>query len=62
MSSILIPKNLKIKTDETINLTVVLYGCETCPLMQMEEDRLRVLRIFGPKRVEMVEDWRRLHN
>jgi hypothetical protein len=47
---------------------VVLYGCETWSLALSEEYRLReyeirVLgRIFGPKREEVVEDWRRLHN
>jgi hypothetical protein len=44
-------------------LPVVLYGCETWSLSKREERRLRVLRrIFGPKRDEVTEEWRRLHN
>jgi hypothetical protein len=47
---------------------VVLYGCETWSLTLREEHRLgvfenRVLRrIFGPKRDEVKEAWRKLHN
>jgi hypothetical protein len=46
---------------------VVLYGCETWSLALREEHRLRVfvirvLRIFGPKRDEVTEGWRKLHN
>jgi hypothetical protein len=47
---------------------VVLYGCETWSLTLREEHRLRVFenrvlrRIFGPKRVEVKEEWRKLHN
>jgi hypothetical protein len=49
-------------------LPVVLYGCETWSLTLREEHRLRVLehrvlrKIFGPKRDEVIGDWRRLHN
>jgi hypothetical protein len=49
-------------------LTVVLYGCETWSLTLREERRLRifenrVLRImFGPKRDEVTEEWRKLHS
>jgi hypothetical protein len=45
-----------------------LYGCETWSLTLREEQILRlfenrVLRgIFGPKRDEATEEWRRLHN
>ena len=52
----------------TIILPVVLYGCETWSLILREERRLwvfenRVLgRIFGPKRDEVTEEWRKLHN
>jgi hypothetical protein len=50
-----------------IILPVVLYGCETWSLTLREECRLRfscnrVLRIFGPKRGEVTEQWRKLHN
>jgi hypothetical protein len=45
-----------------------LYGCETWSLILREEHKLwvfenRVLRrIFGPKRVEVTGEWRKLHN
>jgi len=45
-----------------------LYGCETWSLTLRQEYRLRVLenrvlkRIFGPKREEVTEEWRKLHN
>jgi hypothetical protein len=47
---------------------VVLCGCETWSLTLREERRLRVFesmvvkKIFGPKRDEVAEDWRKLHN
>jgi hypothetical protein len=46
---------------------VVLYGSETWSLTLREEHRLRafenrVLRIFGPKRDEVTEEWKKLHN
>jgi hypothetical protein len=49
-------------------MPVVLYGCETWSLTLRQEHRLMVFerrvlrRIFGPKRVEMVGGWRKLHN
>jgi hypothetical protein len=49
-------------------LPVILYGCETWSLTLREEHRLRVFenrvlrRIFGPKRDEVTEEWRKLHN
>jgi hypothetical protein len=49
-------------------LPVVLYGCETWSLALREEDTLRVFenrmlrRIFEPKRDEVTEGWRKLHN
>ena len=52
----------------TIILPVVLYGCETWSLTLREEGKLRVFenmvlrRIFGPRRDEVTEEWRRLHN
>jgi len=64
----LLSKNLKIKIYRTIILPVVLYGCETWSLTLREERRLRVFenrvfrRIFGPKRDEVTEEWRKLHN
>jgi hypothetical protein len=47
---------------------VVLYGCETWSLTLRNAHRLRVFekkvlrRIFGPKRVEVMGCWRKLHN
>jgi hypothetical protein len=61
-------ENLKIRIHKTIMLPVVLYGCETWSLTLREEHRLkafgnRVLRrIFGPRRDEVTEEWRKLHN
>jgi hypothetical protein len=68
LSSRVIPKMLKIKKQKTIILPVVLYGRETWSLTLKEDQRLtvyekRVLRrIFGPKREEVAEGWRRLYN
>ena len=51
-----------------IILPVVLYGCEAWSLTLREERKLRVFenmvlrRIFGPRRVEVTGEWRRLHN
>jgi len=52
----------------TINLPVLLYGCETWSLILREERKLTVFenmalgRIFGPRRDEVTGEWRRLHN
>jgi hypothetical protein len=63
LSSRLLSKNLKIRIYKTIILPMVLYGCETWSLTLREEHRLRVLRrIFGPKRDEVMGEWRKLHN
>jgi len=49
-------------------LPVDLYGFETWSLTLREERKLRVFenmvlrRIFGPRRVEVTGEWRRLHN
>ena len=67
-SSSLLSRNVKIKIFKTIILPVVLYGCETRSLTLREERRPRVLknrvlrRILGPKRDEITEDRRKLHN
>ena len=63
LSSSLLSKKLKIKIYRTIILPVVLYGCETWSLTSREEQRLRVLRrVFGPKRDEVIGEWRKVHN
>jgi hypothetical protein len=60
--------NLKIKIYRIIILPVVLYGCETWSLTLREERRLRLLenrvvrRIFGPKRLMVSGERRKLHN
>jgi hypothetical protein len=61
-------KNIKIKIYITIILPVVLYGYETWSFTLREERRLivsenRVLRrVFGPKREEVIGEWRKLYN
>jgi hypothetical protein len=68
LSSRLLSKNINIRLYKTINLPIVLYGCDTCSLALREEHRLRVFekrvlrRIFGPKRDEVTGDWRKLRN
>jgi hypothetical protein len=64
----LLSKTIKIRINKTIILPVVLYGYETWSLTLREEHRLRVFenrvlrRIFGPRRDEVMGDWRKLHN
>jgi hypothetical protein len=59
---------LKVEIYKTIMLPVVLYGYETWCLTLTEAHRLRVFgnrvrrRIFGPKRGEVMGEWRKLHN
>jgi hypothetical protein len=63
-----LPKNIKIKIHGFVILPVVLYCCETWSLTLREERRLRVFenrmlrRIFGPKRDDIIEECRKLHN
>jgi hypothetical protein len=57
-----------MKIYRTIILPVVSYRCEAWSLTLREECRLRFFenrvlrRIFGPKRDEVTEMWRILHN
>jgi hypothetical protein len=57
-----------IKIYRTIIFPVVLYGCGTWSLTLRNERKLMVFenmvlrRIFGPRRVEVMGEWRRLHN
>jgi hypothetical protein len=68
LSSRLLSRNINVKIYKTIILPVVLYGCETWSLTLREEQRLRVFenrvlrKIFGPKRDEVIGEWRKLHN
>jgi hypothetical protein len=56
-----------MKIHITVILPTVLYRCETWSLALREEQRLwvyenRVLRrVFGPKKDEVTQGWRRLH-
>jgi len=65
--SSLLSKNIKIEIPRTIILHIVLYGCETWSITLREERRLAVFedrvlrRIFGPKREEVIGEWRELH-
>jgi len=68
LSLSLLSRNLKIKIYRTLTLPVVLYGCETWSLTLREERKRRVFenrvlrKIFGPKRDEVMGEWRKLHN
>ena len=68
LSYSLLSKNIDIEIYGTVILPVVLYGCETWSLTLREEQRLRVFgnmvlrRMFGPKRVEVTREWRKIHN
>jgi len=52
----------------TIVLSIVLYGCETWSITLREELRVKVMEnrmlrgIFGPKRDDVIGEWRKLHN
>jgi hypothetical protein len=67
-SSRLLSRNVNVKTDKTMMLPGVLYGCETLSLTLRELHRLRVFesravrRIFGPKWDEVTGKWRKLHS
>jgi hypothetical protein len=64
----MLSKSIKIRIYKTIILPVVLNGCETLSVMVKEEHILRVCeervprKIFGPRRDEVMGDWRKLHN
>jgi hypothetical protein len=64
----LLSRHIKIKTQRTANVPVVLYGCETWSVTLREELGLSVFenrvlrRTFGTKRGEVSGEWRKLHN
>ena len=65
LSSRLLSKNLKIKICKTIELAVVLYGCEAWSLTLREESRIfenRILRLIVGANRDDTGEWRRLHN
>jgi hypothetical protein len=61
-------RNVKVKIYKIIMLPVAFYGCETWSLSLREEHRLRMFenrvlrRILGPKRDEVMGEWRKLHS
>jgi hypothetical protein len=67
-SSRLLSRNVKVTIYKTIILPVMLHECEIWFLTLREGHRLWVFengvlrRIFGPKRDEVTEEWRKLHN
>jgi len=66
VSSSVLPKNTKIKINDIVILSVVMYGGETWSLTLMEVRRLRLFenrvlrRIFGPTREEVTGEWRKI--
>jgi hypothetical protein len=62
----LLSRDIRVQICKIIILPVVCYGCETWSLTLREEYRQRVFenrvlrRIFGPKRDEVTEEWRKL--
>jgi hypothetical protein len=68
LSSRLLSRNIKIRKHKTKIMLVALYGRESCSMTSKEAHRLRVFKnsmlriIFGPKRDNMIGDWRKLHN
>jgi hypothetical protein len=68
LSSRLLSRNVKVKIYKTVNLPVVLYGCDTWSLTLREEHRPRVFenrvlrRIFGPKMDDVTEEESKLHS
>jgi len=59
---------ISISDINNYNFAYCFCGCESWSLTLREEHRLRVFgnrvlrRIFGPKRDEATEEWRKLHN
>jgi hypothetical protein len=64
----LLYKNINIKLYRTIILLIILYVCGTWSFTFRAKLKTRTLekevarKIFGPKRDEVTEEWRRLHN
>jgi hypothetical protein len=64
----MLSRNVKIRIYKTRILPVVLYRCETLSLTLREEHGRRVFEnrvlrwIFGPKKDEVMGEWRKLHN
>ena len=66
MPSNLLPKNKQNNIDRNV-IFPALSGCESWSLKLREEHRLKVFdnrvlgEIFGPNRLEVRREWRRLH-
>jgi hypothetical protein len=60
LSSCLSSESIKITMYKTIIMPVLLYGCETS--WRYGRNVLRVLRIFGSKKDQVVGGWGNLHN
>jgi len=64
----LLSENMKIKIYRSLILPVVLYVYDTLSLTLRAECRLRMFknrvlrRIFGPKRDEVITEWKKLRN
>jgi hypothetical protein len=64
----LLPFSPKTRIYKNTFFPEVLYRCETWAQTLREEHGLRVFqnrvlrRLFGPKRDEVIGDWRKLHN
>jgi hypothetical protein len=58
----------KVEIYKTIILPVALYGCETLTLILRGEhtpsvfENRELRRIYGPKRNEVIGEWRKLHS
>jgi hypothetical protein len=68
LSDSILSKNIKIKLNRTLILSVIVRGCETWSLTLREACRLRMFKnrvlrkIFQPKKDDVTGEWRRLHN
>jgi len=68
LSPSLLAKNIKINTQRTIILPVILYWCEAWYLTLRKKYRLRMFekrvlrKILPPKRDGITGKWRKLHN
>jgi hypothetical protein len=60
--------NNNYEFDLILKYCITVYGCETWSLILREERRLRVFenrvlrRVLGPKRDEVIWEWRKLYN
>jgi hypothetical protein len=62
LPSCLLSRIIKVEIYRTIILPVVMYGCETWSLTLRAFANRVLRRIFGPKRDEVVGEWRKLHS